>query len=180
MGKPKTVDCCTKCCIALLAISNHTDHCEHVGPWQVSYSKGGHYKQNQLNKLIYGENTHLENSQFRTLALLFGPWWQFLIVNTSSVLLQVVFFPCFIAQCKAYKYSYSNVNLTRNIRSWSMQFLVTWIRITGCWNSDHCFAKELAWTLKDRHRKPKSTNNEIVLNKNNSRTNQHINIGWKI
>ena len=67
MGKPKTVDCCTKCCIALLAISNHTDHCEHVGPWQVSYAKGGHYKQNQLNKLIYGENTHLENSQFRTL-----------------------------------------------------------------------------------------------------------------
>ena len=40
--------------------------------------------------------------------------------------------------------------------------------------------KELAWTLKDRHRKPKSTNNEIVFNKNNSRTNRHINIGWKI
>jgi hypothetical protein len=91
MGKPKTADCCTKYCTALLAISNHTDHCEHVGPWQVSFAKGGHNKQNQLNNLIYGENTHLENSQFRTLVLLFGPWWQFLIVNTSSALLQVVF-----------------------------------------------------------------------------------------
>ena len=95
MGKPKTVDCCTKYCMALLAISNHTDHCEHVGPWQVSFSKGGHNKQNQLNNVIYGKNTHLENSQFRTLVLLFGPWWQFLI-DSSAV-------PSLLRVCSRYK-----------------------------------------------------------------------------
>ena len=66
----------------------------------MSYANGGHYKQNQLNKLIYGENTHLENSQFRTLALLFVPWWQFLIANTSSALLQVVFFLALLHSAK--------------------------------------------------------------------------------